>query len=200
MRRLLCLLVLVLLVSASSQASFTVATFANPSLGSSDPLFSVNWTSGTITGGWADGKGGLDLELPNDGPTISNVWFNMSTVKINTLILTSEYGYTGPGIISFYAPGTTTNPLYEISFASGVINKFGFGSDDDVTFSGSALTKTYQDEQFGFAFAAKKAINGGFTATAAFDASAETGTIPEPASMALLALGGLLLIKRRYQK
>lgn len=38
------LLIAVLLAAASVQASYTVATFANPSSGSSDPLFWVDWT------------------------------------------------------------------------------------------------------------------------------------------------------------
>jgi hypothetical protein len=198
MKKYYALLVLVVLISASSQASFTVATFANPSPGSSKPLFTVNWARGTITGDWADDEIGLTLELPYDEQTIYNVWFKMTEVTIDSPhIRSNEYAYTSGGTISFYAGGTTTNPLYEISFDSGVISKFGFGSDDNVTFSGSALTQTYQDEQFSFAFAAKKTISGGFTATAAFDASAESGTIPEPASLALMALGGLLLGKRK---
>jgi hypothetical protein len=196
MKNFYALLVLGLLISASSQASFTVATFANPSLGSSDPLFSVDWTNGTIMGGWADGKGGLTLNLSNEGTPYNDVWFNMPTVTIDSQILPNVYGYTGKGTISFYAAGTTTNPLYVINFARGVINSFVFGSDEtfDVTFSGSALTKTYQDEQFSFAFAAKNSTNGGFTATSAFDSSAN---IPEPATLVMLALGSMLLIKRK---
>jgi hypothetical protein len=172
--------------------SFTVATFANPSVGSFDPLFFVDWTANTVNGGWADGKGGLTLEFPFAGPAVSDVWFSMSAVNITFEPVPQEYGYTGGGVISFYEAGSVINPLLVISFNSGVVTKFGFASDD-ATFSGSKITGSLTEEQFSFAFAAKKAAAGGFSATAAFDASA----IPEPATMAIFGIGAMLMLRLR---
>lgn len=185
-------LVAALLIAASAQADFTVATFANPSTGSWAPLFNVDWAADTVTGGWADGLGGLSLEFTYSAVTLNDVWFEMAPVAITSEPIAGEYGYTGGGVINFYAAGTVVNPVLTITFESGVVNKFVFGSDN-ATFTGSEITIPLDEEQFSFAFAAKRPTNGGFSATAAFDASA----IPEPATLSILGLGSLVLVRRK---
>lgn len=191
MKKLGLLAFVVSLAVSPAVASFTVATFANPSVGSSDPLFYVDWSANTVNGGWADGKGNLTLEFTSAATVFSNVWFVMTPVPVNQL-LPLVYGTTGAGVINFYKAGSTTDPLLVISFNSGEVSNGSFSSSD-ATFSGSEVTGSLSEEQFSFAFAAKKAINGGFSATAAFDASA----VPEPATMAIFGLGTALMLGLR---
>ena len=198
MRTFSVLLVATLLIAASAQASFTVATFASPSSGSTNPLFLVDWDLNAVTGGWADGLGNLSLEFvwPNVG-TFNDVWFEMSDLTITSQPIANEYGYTSGGVISFYETGTVANPLLVITFADGYVNKFGLGSDNAV-FTGSQISGTLSEEQFSFSFAAVqdlKKTNGfeAFSATAAFNSSA----IPEPATLAIFGLGSLLAVGLR---
>jgi len=187
-----------LLLVASAQAGFTVATFSSPSGGSSAPLFTVDWSSNSVTGGWDDSQNNLTLEFmwPLAG-TFENVWFEMDGLVITSQPVPLEYGITSGGTINFYEDGTATDPLMTITFASGYVTKFGFGSDD-VVFSGSMIPYTLSEEQFSFSFAAIQSLkkkNGfeAFSATAAFNSSA----IPEPATLAILGTGALLVLGRR---
>jgi hypothetical protein len=196
-------------ISANAKATMTIATFADPSGNSGNPLFTVNFLGGTLNGGWADGKTGLTLEIPCTGYTIENgnafhdVWFEMTQVGIDA------FGNTGGGEIDFYAHGTTTNPLLTISFESGFVSRYGFGANelfttDNVTIESSKITNTLSEEEFSFSFANKKKLPAnpnGFTATAAFTSSAaveiNTHSVPEPATICILGLGALSLVRRK---
>jgi hypothetical protein len=199
-------------ISASALASVTLATFADPSLNSANPLFTVDFTNMNITGGWADTKTGLILEIPYSGHTIKNsnafqdVWFEMSTVAVTTTHTMS--GETGAGVINFYANGTTTDPLVIVNFLSGAVTRYGLGADEifaanNVTISGSEISGILSQEQFSFGFANLAKLPGhtlwtdGFTSTAAFTSSAIIEPIvPEPATICLLGFGALSLIRR----
>jgi hypothetical protein len=200
-------------ISASALASVTLAIFADPSRDSTNPLFTVDFINMTITGGWADTKTGLILEIPCSGFTIANsnafqdAWFEMSAVDITTVHTMS--GDTGGGEIDFYANGTSTDPLVIINFLSGKVSRYGLGADEiftanNVTITGSEIPSPISQEQFSFGFANLAKLSDhtlwtdGFTATAAFTSSAVIGPIvPEPTTLCLFGLGVLTYLKRR---
>jgi len=198
--------ILVILSCGLAQATtFTVATFGDPSLISTNPLFTVDFRHKQmkLTGGWPDIKTGLTLEIPYNGHAFVNAWFEMSEVEITYAHRT--FGKTGPGEINFYRDGDSGNPLVAIDFESGSVSRYGFGADEifvanNVTITGSEITGTLSEEMFSFSFANLARLpgsanwNDGFTATAAFTSSA---TLPEPATVGLLGLGGLSLLRRK---
>lgn len=200
--------VLMIIAGAVHAESFTVATFADPSLSASNPLFSVVWpgtSAGTVNGGWVDGKGGLTLEIPFAGLTFDNAWFEMDELAITgtASIFGQKFGQTGEGQIRFYEEGSSDDPLLVLDFDTALVSLFGMGASEtdffaSVTITGSVIPSPLSDEAFSFSFANIAPLNGnvntkGFTATSAFTSSA----IPEPASLALLALGALMLRKRK---
>ena len=72
---------------------------------------------------------------------------------------------------------------------------------NNVVITGSKIgSATLSNESFSFSFANQEALSGnwdegfGFTATASFTSSA---TVPEPATMCLLGLGTLSLLRRK---
>jgi len=200
-------------ISVDTDASMTIATFADPSEDSSNPLFDVNFTSMKLNGGWDDNKTGLILEIPYSDYTVENnnafidVWFNMTEVTITSKFLTplGTFGQTGFGKIDFYEDNSSTDPLVVISFDSGSVSPYGFGANEmlftasNVTITGSKITDTLSQEQFSFSFANLAKLSGstdwndGFTATAAFTSSA----VPEPATIGLLSLGALSLFRKK---
>ncbi|MHB0946250.1 MAG: SUMF1/EgtB/PvdO family nonheme iron enzyme, partial [Sedimentisphaerales bacterium] len=157
----------------------TIATFADPSWDSNNPLFTVAFIHNSLTGGWSDDKVGLTLQIPYNGNTFSDAWFDMTPVSIDSL------GNTGSGTIRFFEDGAlpTSTPLVQIDFPSGFVSRFGFGADElfvasSVTITGSQITDMLSEEQYAFSFQNKKILpgstnlNDGFTATAAFTSSA----------------------------
>ncbi|MDD5063787.1 MAG: PEP-CTERM sorting domain-containing protein [Phycisphaerae bacterium] len=208
-------------IPANAKASLTIATFADPSRNSNNPLFTVDFTQMKFTGGWDDEKTGLTLEIPysdytiENGTAFENVWFEMTDVNITDIdvIWGQKFGQTGSGVISFYEDDTNTDPLVVIEFDSGLVWQQSFGGDEifvaeNVTITGSKITGTLSEEQFTFGFANQAKLpgptdwNDGFTATAAFTSSAvsTSAPAPEPATICLLGLGALSLLRSRKKK
>jgi hypothetical protein len=202
-RRSLIIILLALSVGVISvvdaKAATTIATFADPSNDSTNPLFTVDFTQSKLTGGWADAKTGLTLQIPYSGHNFTDAWFSITDVAI-----TNTSGDTGGGTIDFYADNHSTNPLLIINFGSGHVDYYNFGADDlfvagNVTITGSEITGTLSEEEFSFSFSNLAKLSGhtewgdGFTATAAFTSSA----VPEPATLCLLGLGALNLFRRK---
>lgn len=200
---LLNLLVAIFIVVSCSlvQAkTVTIATFADPSADADKPLFAVDNISNYITGGWADSETGLTLEIPYSGNTYLDAFFTMTDVFYQD---GAGGGITGSGTIKFFADGQSTNTtaLIQISFNSGHVTPLGFGAMDmfyfdGVTISGSEIAGVLTDESFAFSFANQTALSGswdnGYTATASFTSSA----VPEPATICLLGLGALALLRK----
>jgi len=190
-------------ISVNAKASATIATFADPSRNSSNPLFKVDYTQMKLTGGWADTQTGLTLRIPYSNHTFTDAWFTMTEVGI-----TDTSGDTSGGTIDFYANNTSTNPLVVIDFGSGFISRYGFGANEifvanNVTITGSEIIGTLSEEGFSFSFANLAHLAGsqnwtdGFTATAAFTSSAVTHDTPEPATICLLGFGVLSMVRRK---
>lgn len=183
-------------------STVTIATFADPSMDASNPLFTIDLVNDHIMGGWADSQTNLTLEVIYSGNTFVDAFFTMTTITYAGDITGGE---TGGGTIKFFANGqsTSTTPLIQIGFDSGHVTPLGFGAmdlfyADGVNISGSEIGPAIlTDEAFSFSFTNQVPIGGdwnnGHTATASFTSSA----IPEPATIALLGLGALSLLRRK---
>jgi hypothetical protein len=205
------ILAVALMFVGNAYSSSTVATFADPALNASTPLFNVNSATKTVTGGWSDTQTGLNLQVVWTGNTFNNAYFTMTPLTMSTGALT--YDTTGAGTIKFFKDGdpTSATPLLQIDFTSSSITFGGISgnnlfSSNGVKFSGSEIGSTIlSDEVFAFSFANLQMLNfasatngftapiNGYTATASFTSSA----IPEPATLALLGIGGAALLRRR---
>lgn len=182
-------------VSATSQA-FTVATFADPSVSGSTPLFTFDSTANTLDGGWS--LLGLMLETPGwAGADVADAKFSMTTVALTPLV--ANVYTTNGGTINF--TDQANNAVMQITFGSGVfVANNGFGGSDFsgniVSITGPGIPGGWSQETFNFSFA-NPVINGNMsTYTASFTSSA----VPEPATMLALASGVGMLAARRRRK
>jgi hypothetical protein len=191
-------IVLISMVSSISQAGVvTIATFEDPSGSGADPLFTIDSDNGNIDGGWGDSKTGLNLNIVDPGVVYNDAWFTMSTLTYGG----GYSGTTGAGTVKFYADGdaSTATPILEIDFSSAYLNPGGLAAQElffagaSIVISGVDITDQLTDEAFSFGFANQVLTpeNNGFTATAAFTSSA--AVVPEPMTICLLGLGGLLI-------
>ncbi|MBS1723294.1 MAG: PEP-CTERM sorting domain-containing protein [Armatimonadetes bacterium] len=187
-------------VAAASQASGTMATFADPSTLGDSSLFTWDHTNSTLSGLWT--ASGLNLDTPgfNGGGSVANAHFSMDAVSLTTVIPNTLYTM-GPGSIHFFT-NDPNNPFFTIDFNGGLfLNPFSAGaselSGNTVSFSGPNVPSPLQDEQFSFAFANAQTVGDITTFTASFTSSATV--VPEPAT--LLALGaGLAAFAARRRK
>ncbi len=213
LKKTLILDLLVVLVCGLAQATtVTVATFADPATNYTTPLFTVDLDNGIITGEWPD-EPGLDLIIFGDSNNpFEDAFFKMTDPTGTTGVKYAGGimgGETGGGIIKFFENGqdTSTTPLIQITFDSGHVTPFGFGATnlsffgdngDNVTIIDSEIAGSLAEEaSFSFSFANHAPLSGGwskgYTATASFTSSA----VPEPATIALLGLGALSLLRRK---
>ena len=180
--------------SAGTQ-TVTIATFDDPASGSSEPMFEIDYANGLLNGGWTGSN--LTLEVPVTGTTYSNATFEMDTMTFSGTVIGGYYTDNG-GSIRFYDESSTQvlkieyDRLWIQSRTSGVDSQDVYG--DNVIISGDGLANLSQ-EQFGFTFVnVTSDEEDTYTASASFTSSA---VVPEPATIALLAFGGLMLTRRR---
>ncbi|MHC4148233.1 MAG: PEP-CTERM sorting domain-containing protein [Planctomycetota bacterium] len=186
-------------------ATKTIATFGDPAVDGTTPLFEINLTSNTITGGWDDSQTGLDLDVVYSGHMFHDAFFTMTPVNY-TGDMTG--GVTGSGIIQFRSDGEGSgtapiDPLIQIEFNSANISLNGLGAVElfeagNVTITGREITGLLTSESFSFSFAnhALLPVDDGYTATAAFTSSA----VPEPATILLFGMGGLIMAFARKRR
>ncbi|MCF7954942.1 MAG: PEP-CTERM sorting domain-containing protein [Phycisphaerae bacterium] len=191
--------VLVIALTAfASAGTVTVATFADPAIGSAEPLFEINYNSGTLQGGWSGT--GLTLEVPVAGLIYADATFELDPMTLefpsNSGSSLAYYTNSGPSAIRFY-DGTTEvltiefDRLWIQDRNSGLNGQDVYG--DNVVITGIGVP-ALSLESFGFSFTNVVNNQGAVSATAAFTSSA---TVPEPATMALLALGGFMIRRRK---
>ncbi len=209
--------VALLLGAAPANAeTVTVATFADPSQSSNDPLFTVDLGLDRLYGGWAQGKLGLDLQIVLTGDIFYDAYFTLSDGAGNPWVSCDQVqaNFAGPvvpsdhGWIRFFA--SDGSPLFRVEFDAAYLTPGGIGADelvsfDDVRIRGPALPGGGTDlvyEAFGFSFANQIRHPGPtgdpsddiMTATASFTSSA---VIPEPSMAVLLGVGLMTVVGRR---
>lgn len=184
----------------ANATTFTVATFADPTLGSGTPLFTYDGTTTTLDGGWS----GTGLTLETVAGDFTDVTFTMSSMDV------ALGGDSDGGTIDFF--DSNSDPLLTISFEIASLEVIGFGSaeflavdTDSISMSGPVIVAGFnmasidEEEAFSFAFANQVGTgpNDSFSATAAFTSSTTAIPIPEPASLTLLACAAGLVMRRR---
>lgn len=201
----LIILIITGLLTTTPAEAVTVATFADPGIGATGPIFNLDLITNRLTGTWDDSKTGLTLNIL--GTEYEDSFFTIADgngtpgLNYNGDVYS---GQLGSGSIKFFADGLGGSALLQIDFNSARLSYYGFGgtnqlSGNGVVISGSQVGSTISDESFSFCFGNQQPIGGdwndGYTATAGFTCSA---VVPEPATIGLLGgLAGLFGLGRR---
>lgn len=161
-------------------------------------------SQGTLMGG------GGNYTLTTTGGTYTGVTFAFDS-PVDYFATGSglqDSALTGPGSITI-SQGTTT--LLTFTFQSATLNSAGFSAhynsnptlDDHVVFTGGSILNGIQLDPvnpqtgFDFSFSNGGPAGNGYGYSSAFSASANFQPVPEPASMAALALGAATLLRRK---
>ncbi|MCU0315972.1 MAG: PEP-CTERM sorting domain-containing protein [Fimbriimonadaceae bacterium] len=200
----ICAVALMAVVGASAMAqTFTVATFADPTVGQNpavSSMFSFNTVSNSLSGSWVDGVSVGNLSLSVLGTGYANTSLSMAAVAATAVVAVPGFYTLAPGSVTF--SNISDANLLTISWNSGVfLNSAGFGASTPnvVSFSGTAAgaaASAWDQESFFFSFANTRISQDVTTYTASLTSSA----VPEPLTMAALALGAGLVAARRRHK
>ncbi len=200
------LCILAVLAFCQLATATTIATFEDPTVGvaTSDYMFDAvdgAGGTGTISGSWTGA--GLDLAIPGvlGAAGYQDVIFEFAATPYTG---TCRYGAdVGQGWFRF-VDSSNNQEILRVDFNSAFFTRWGLAADnfddpDNVKFTVFGTQKNLEDEAFSFGFAnvnflPSRTSPTELTSTAAFSSSAE---MPEPASLALLLLGGAAILRRR---
>ena len=163
-RNIVVLVVAIGFLAAGPVLGGSVATFADPTVVDSTPLFTLSDTE--LTGGW--NAGGLKLIVALTGEEFEDATFTMTD-------LTVTGGALSGGTISFYESAAEGGALIlQIDFDGGLLDDgHGFIGDQTTTFSGPVITQDMTNAYFSFVFANSVEAGNTTTYTAAFNSSAD---------------------------
>ncbi|MBL8064707.1 MAG: PEP-CTERM sorting domain-containing protein [Chthonomonadaceae bacterium] len=188
-----------LAASSFAHASFTVATFADPSTNKANWIFLWDQVANTLSGGWH--QGGMTVRTPGliGGGQVNNAQMDFDSVALTPIIAGQLYRMSA-GRVRFHT-GDLTNSFLTITFDSGLFQTpLAIGGSnlfaDNVRFSGPNVPGGLSEEQFSFSLANENNVANGKTFTSAFTSSAT----PEPATLLVLGGGVLLAVRRRRQR
>lgn len=180
-----------LIATASAE---TVATFADPSLDGSTPLFSLTSTN-QFSGGWS--SPGLTLLTPAlPTPQYSDATFTLPAVAA-TPLAPGLWTLNG-GTITFQSAAHVT--VLIMAFGSASLDEnVGVGASDlalqNVTFTAPGTGLIFAQKRFAFSFA--NAVQGPSSTTWTASMTSSANIVPEPASLVLAAAGMLMGVARR---
>lgn len=186
-------------LAAMGHASFTVATFADPTTIADSAMFTWDMNAGTISGQWT--ASGLTLETPGftSGSTMTDVHYVMDPVAVTPV--SGGYYSMGAGQIRFF----TTDPndvFMTIDFSGGnFLSPFNIGASSvtgpTVDITGDNVPTGLSDETFSFALTNAKQVGNFVTYTSSFTSSANV--VPEPTTMLIVlpAILGYLARRKR---
>lgn len=185
-----------LAIASASHATFTLATFADPSNGNPF-LFKWDTVNNTLSGSWTNP--GLNLDTPGftGGGSVANAKFTMNPVNLTTVIAGSLYTM-GAGSVNF--TDASNNNVLTIGFSGGVfLNPLNAGAASSqghaVTFSGPNVPGNLTNQSFSFSFANPTVSGTDVYYTASFTSSADV--VPEPATLLAVGAGLAAFIRRR---
>jgi|GEM_PF-682103 len=188
-------------ITVASQASITIATFADPTTTADSPMFTWDQAAGTLSGLW--NASGLTLQTPGmtGGGFVTDAHYEMDSVALTPVIAGSFYTM-GKGQVRFYTTDPNT-PFYTINFSGGTfLNPFNAGASQTagpiVDFSGPNVLPDLTDETFSFGLTNAKQVGNFVTFTSSFTSSATV--VPEPVSMLVLGAGLAVVARRRKSK
>ncbi|MBN2445770.1 MAG: PEP-CTERM sorting domain-containing protein [Phycisphaerae bacterium] len=180
-------------LGALAASAGTIATFADPAMDGTTPLFELDGT--TFSGGWDND--GMTLETPGlPSPDYDDAKMSMDDLTA-TPVIPGVWVLSG-GTIEF--TDSLDNPVLQIDFLSATLtSEIGFGASnlyaENVNFTVPGSPLSFSQERFAFSFANDAQTQNGFTWTASFTSSATV--VPEPGSLGLLLAGGLAVSRGR---